>query len=44
MHRLLEPDYVGKTHDKKIADSEGISYPPKAEYTKTPGFKGTSQP
>ena len=28
---FLSRTYVGKTHDKKIADSEGISYPPKAE-------------
>ncbi len=32
--------YVGKTHDKKIADSEGISYPPKAELYKDTGFQG----
>ena len=41
---FLSRTYVGKTHDKKIADSEGISYPPKAENTKTAGFKSTSQP
>ena len=31
---FLSRTYVGKTHDKKIADSEGISYPPKAELYK----------
>ena len=38
---FFEPElYVGKTHDKKIADSEGISYPPKAELYKDTGFQG----
>ena len=36
----LSRTYVGKTHDKKIADSEGISYPPKAELYKDTGFQG----
>jgi DDE superfamily endonuclease/Helix-turn-helix of DDE superfamily endonuclease len=31
---------VGKTHDKKIADREGVSYPPKAELYKDTGFQG----
>jgi hypothetical protein len=31
---------VGKTHDKKIADSEGVSYPPGAELYKDTGFQG----
>ena len=37
---FLSRTYVGKTHDKKIADSEGISYPPKAELYKDTGFQG----
>ena len=37
---FLSPYIVGKTHDKKIADSEGISYPPKAELYKDTGFQG----
>src|SRR5262249_33850714 len=32
--------YVGKMHDKKIADREGVSYPPKAEFYKDTGFQG----
>src|SRR3954465_331729 len=28
---FLSRTYAGKTHDKKIADREGVSYPPKAE-------------
>jgi len=30
----------GKTHDKKIADEEGISYPPRATLYKDTGFQG----
>ena len=37
---FLSRTYVGKTHEKKIADSEGISYPPKAELYKDTGFQG----
>jgi len=31
---------VGKTHDKKIADTEGITYPPEAILYKDTGFQG----
>jgi hypothetical protein len=37
---FLSRTYVGKTHDKKIADREGVSYPPKAELYKDTGFQG----
>jgi hypothetical protein len=37
---FLSRTYVGKTHDKKIADSEGVSYPPRAELYKDTGFQG----
>jgi hypothetical protein len=37
---FLSRTYVGKTHDKKIADCEGVSYPPKAELDKDTGFQG----
>jgi hypothetical protein len=30
----------GKTHDKKIADAEGITYPPEAILYKDTGFQG----
>ena len=30
----------GKTHDKKMADEEGISYPPGATLYKDTGFQG----
>ena len=30
----------GKTHDKKIADEEGICYPPEATLYKDTGFQG----
>ncbi len=38
-------DYLGRTcpgkmHDKKIADAEGISYPPEATWYKDTGFQG----
>src|SRR5262245_14223941 len=36
----LSPTYPGKTHDKKIADAEGISYPPEATLYKDTGFQG----
>lgn len=36
----LSPTYVGKTHDKKIADAEGIVYPPDAILYKDTGFQG----
>jgi hypothetical protein len=37
---FLSRTYAGKTHDKKIADREGVSYPPKAELYKDTGFQG----
>jgi hypothetical protein len=36
----LSPTYPGKTHDKKIADEEGISYPPGSTLYKDTGFQG----
>jgi len=36
----LSPTYPGKTHEKKIADAEGISYPPEATLYKDSGFQG----
>jgi hypothetical protein len=36
----LSQTYPGKTHDKKIADEEGISYPPGATLYKDTGFQG----
>jgi DDE superfamily endonuclease/Helix-turn-helix of DDE superfamily endonuclease len=37
---FLSRTYAGKTHDKKIADQEGICYPPGAELYKDTGFQG----
>jgi hypothetical protein len=37
---FLSRTYVGKTHDKKIADREGVPYPPGAELHKDTGFQG----
>ena len=37
---FLSQTYVGKTHDKKIADTEGIVYPPEAILYKDTGFQG----
>jgi DDE superfamily endonuclease/Helix-turn-helix of DDE superfamily endonuclease len=37
---FLSPTYAGKTHDKKIADTEGIAYPPGAILYKDTGFQG----
>jgi hypothetical protein len=37
---FLSETYVGKTHDKKIADQEGISYPPGTVLYKDTGFQG----
>jgi DDE superfamily endonuclease/Helix-turn-helix of DDE superfamily endonuclease len=37
---FLSHTYVGKTHDKKIADTEGIAYPPEAILYKDTGFQG----
>ncbi len=39
-HRLLEPYVRGQAHDKKIADTEGITYPPEAILYKDTGFQG----
>lgn len=36
----LSPTYPGKTHEKKIADEEGISCPPGATLYKDSGFQG----
>src|SRR2546421_11818203 len=36
----LSQTYPGKTHDKKIADAEGISYPAGATLYKDSGFQG----
>lgn len=36
----LSPTYVGKTHDKKLADREQIAYPRKATLYKDTGFQG----
>jgi DDE superfamily endonuclease/Helix-turn-helix of DDE superfamily endonuclease len=37
---FLSQTYVGKTHDKKMADQEPISYPPETELYKDTGFQG----
>jgi len=37
---FLSQTCVGKTHDKKIADIEGITYPPEAILYKDTGFQG----
>ena len=37
---FLSQTCVGKTHDKKIADTEGIAYPPEAILYKDTGFQG----
>jgi len=36
----LSQTYCGKTHDKKIADTEAIHYPPHATLDKDTGFQG----
>src|SRR6266487_1222948 len=36
----LSQTYPGKTHEKKIADEEGISYPPGTTLHKDTGFQG----
>jgi hypothetical protein len=38
--RFLSRTRAGKTHDKKIADEEGICYPPGAVLYKDSGFQG----
>ena len=37
---FLSQTYPGKTHDKKIVDTEPIVYPPGTILTKDPGFQG----
>jgi len=37
---FLSKTYPGKTHDKKIADSEQISYPTHMALHKDTGFQG----
>lgn len=36
----LSPTYAGKTHDKKMADEEAISYPKQTRLQKDTGFQG----
>jgi hypothetical protein len=36
----LSQTYSGKTHDKKVADLEGIHYPPGSGLKKDTGFQG----
>jgi len=37
---FLSQTYAGKTHDKKIVDTEPIAYPPDALLAKDTGFQG----
>jgi Helix-turn-helix of DDE superfamily endonuclease/DDE superfamily endonuclease len=37
---FLSQMYAGKTHDKKIVDTEPIAYPPDTRLSKDPGFQG----
>jgi DDE superfamily endonuclease/Helix-turn-helix of DDE superfamily endonuclease len=37
---FLSPTYAGKTHEKTIADREGIAYPPDTVLYKDTGFQG----
>jgi hypothetical protein len=37
---FLSETYAGKTHDKKVADRESISYPPGTVLYKDTGFQG----
>jgi Helix-turn-helix of DDE superfamily endonuclease/DDE superfamily endonuclease len=41
---FLSPTCVGKTHDKKIADTEAIAYPPEAILYQDTGFQGYNPP
>ena len=36
----LSGTYAGKTHDKKVAEDEGIRYPPQSTLLKDTGFQG----
>jgi hypothetical protein len=40
----LSQTYAGKTHDKKIADHEALSYPPNTILYKDTGFQGYEPP
>lgn len=40
----LSPTYAGKTHDKKLADTEQIRYPRDARLYKDTGFQGYEPP
>lgn len=40
----LSPTYAGRTHDKKVADSEQIAYPRQASLYKDTGFQGYEPP
>lgn len=40
----LSQTYCGKTHDKKIADTEAIAYPRHATLDKDTGFQGYEPP
>jgi DDE superfamily endonuclease len=39
---FLSQTCVGKTHDKEIADPEGITYPPEAILSQDTGFQGSN--
>lgn len=41
---FLSPTYAGKTHEKRIADREAISFPPGTELYKDTGFQGYEPP
>jgi hypothetical protein len=41
---FLSDTYVGKTHDKKVADQEAIAFPPDAVLYKDTGFQGYEPP
>jgi len=40
----LGPTSAGKTHDKKLADQAGLTYPPGATLTQDTGFQGYAPP
>jgi hypothetical protein len=37
---FLSQTYAGKTHDKKLVDTEAIAYPPATRLSKDTGFQG----
>src|SRR5215510_9388691 len=41
---FLSQTYAGKTHDKKIVDTEPIAYPPNTILSKATGFQGYEPP